>query len=1024
MAEKLNYHHLNPIFITLLTVLILLSQPVFSQNIDPSYVYNHDDSNVSGSTHFDFVGSADLTIYGSPTTGAIGKFGETFDYDASDDYMKRTALSLLDTSSWTIETWVKSNTLSTGSSDVIFMNNAGTNNMGLHLRDGIFKGSLHDGSWHFSGSPSSQISTDTWYHLVLTWDSPNLLLYQDGVLVTASNTNQVNSADAELTIGANEEGSSASSFWNGSIDELYIYNSTFSQTNVTYSYNNGDGRVFPDIRVYSLVNITSQLYFNEINQRSMTLSFNNGDMTGAYLDVYDSNCYTLINKVSANNISDFLIINQTTLGEVPYTFIDTGFDLDNDNISDQIANCRRGAYNCPNDYADYTLIFNLSTQNNYIYSFVFNNNSDIPLSLISNTFDTDFISIDNGTETFGFFKLSGATSGSWTIEAGAMSLYSVLLNSTSPTFEVNFLYPDTSYCFVGNAYNPVYHNQTNTSLFNTSSFSFPTLPLSLDDTPKSCNIDLSVTNDTCSGSGEIENNTFDNCFDRTGTHVNNNISINKNVLLVGDDIIIDCYSSTSSFGKSIFDFTNQRWSKGLNFNSITTQGAYVARCKSGTDASYVNYDIFECNTGADNDDMYFYALNPTIGYTEDVNYSVYTCSDQFGNCSGVLEFNNGTVDSCGDNYLFESSIDEIFISASSIYSGDDFNITVRYYDARTPIGGSLYLSMYARKYGTWYFIDDVTFGAYNHSSSGLFNQSFYWNPSSVNYDTVRFRLTQQSLAEDSCICDPSGTCYLSDHDDVSINVYPNPIPLVYNFSLYNQSWFYLDLNLTQRTKGYGSLFVYDSNCSSLLFTQSIDSNDFIWTDDEFQSIINVNGLTPLTEYCFQSRLTWNGSDYNSTYETFSTSEIMYAPLEMECYYNSEPYYFIDGFDMLCKPNITLGSCFGKLHYDGKLIQTVPERIVLPSNEIYSRFTVNDGLVLIEFNNNNLKDKEMISASIMCYNDTRTFYYNTNITPEINNIEIGNTLIYMKDNSTFLIGGLFILLILIFMIIMWLWVLGK
>lgn len=77
-----------------------------------------------------------------------------------------------------------------------------------------------------------------WYHLVVTFDGSTISLYTNGVLVNSKATTYVPDPNAPLMIGSGTEPSSASGAveWAGNIDDVAIYPTSLTQTQITNHY--------------------------------------------------------------------------------------------------------------------------------------------------------------------------------------------------------------------------------------------------------------------------------------------------------------------------------------------------------------------------------------------------------------------------------------------------------------------------------------------------------------------------------------------------------------------------------------------------------------------------------------------------------------------------------------------------------------------------------------------------------------------------------------------------------------------
>jgi len=172
---------------------------------------------------------------------ADGKSGSGLSFDGANDYVSvGNSASLNLTDRITIEMWVKPNSLSNdpvvlskdiSSSYYIQLLSTGSIQFGIDYAGGA-------GRW--LSSWSNVVGTNNWYHVVGTYDknggSNNLKIYSNGALVgQGTYTGSAAGNSAELLFSYPY---SVNSF-NGSIDEVGIYNRSFSASDVLARYNAG-----------------------------------------------------------------------------------------------------------------------------------------------------------------------------------------------------------------------------------------------------------------------------------------------------------------------------------------------------------------------------------------------------------------------------------------------------------------------------------------------------------------------------------------------------------------------------------------------------------------------------------------------------------------------------------------------------------------------------------------------------------------------------------------------------------------
>jgi hypothetical protein len=197
-------------------------------------------------------GSASGAIY-----TASGKINGGTSFDGINDYLLLTDAQMSDDfndiqASGSISIWFKT---SDGYREPIIYLNTDTNNY-LYILTGssnqLAVQNRRFGSVRYTFSDSGPVSTDTWYHLVLTWDADGTKFYVDGVLKfsTATTTSApIKSQGMDLWIG-----DSPDTFWDelvGTTDECAVWSRALTDGDVSVGqtaggeiadlYNSGNG---------------------------------------------------------------------------------------------------------------------------------------------------------------------------------------------------------------------------------------------------------------------------------------------------------------------------------------------------------------------------------------------------------------------------------------------------------------------------------------------------------------------------------------------------------------------------------------------------------------------------------------------------------------------------------------------------------------------------------------------------------------------------------------------------------------
>ncbi len=229
-------------------------------NVTP-YIYN--ETGLVGSWHFsESSGNATADSSGQGNTGyqygtnrtTDGKFGNAMKFDGVDDYVEITDSSSLHASyGITIEAWVKINKLPASTAAIIekMKTSAATNSWTARLESG------GDIRWQVSngavdiGMVSNPLRLGEWVHYAFVYDPSNTIMYiyvngtQDNSY-TYSGITGINVNDKNVRMGFEGGGNN---YFNGTIDEVRIYNRTLSASEIQQQYQASKARLdYADIR--------------------------------------------------------------------------------------------------------------------------------------------------------------------------------------------------------------------------------------------------------------------------------------------------------------------------------------------------------------------------------------------------------------------------------------------------------------------------------------------------------------------------------------------------------------------------------------------------------------------------------------------------------------------------------------------------------------------------------------------------------------------------------------------------------
>ncbi|MFA6315415.1 MAG: LamG domain-containing protein [Candidatus Paceibacterota bacterium] len=179
------------------------------------------------------------------TTTAAGKIGQALSFDGSDDYVDLGTASTYDLSSgsFTLSAWVKTTDTD---GPILSRINTPTNYVGWEWN--ISKGASYsdpgkpsfytDDTWI---SANSTVNDNKWHHIVVVHEVTGSLttFYKDGVADGSATINNPYTTSHLLAIGLRQGDASFPQMYQGSIDDVRIYNRALSVPEILNLYNSG-----------------------------------------------------------------------------------------------------------------------------------------------------------------------------------------------------------------------------------------------------------------------------------------------------------------------------------------------------------------------------------------------------------------------------------------------------------------------------------------------------------------------------------------------------------------------------------------------------------------------------------------------------------------------------------------------------------------------------------------------------------------------------------------------------------------
>ncbi len=207
------------------------SDPIVAEGLVAYYPFSGNATDESGNGHNGVVSGATLT------EDKKGISGSAYLFDGSDDQIEVTSLSSFIPSHFTVSAWAKTDNTSESyivskGSEIPF--SMGTKGTGYYRVRG---GDYGDGGHEAVGTTPVDAK---WHHIVGIYDGSALMLYCDGVLegslsVTLTMANEI------LPMGIGYRAKDQSGFFEGSIDEVRVYDRALSSDEIQELYKQESG---------------------------------------------------------------------------------------------------------------------------------------------------------------------------------------------------------------------------------------------------------------------------------------------------------------------------------------------------------------------------------------------------------------------------------------------------------------------------------------------------------------------------------------------------------------------------------------------------------------------------------------------------------------------------------------------------------------------------------------------------------------------------------------------------------------
>ncbi len=201
----------------------------------------------SGSTVADASGNGNTGAISNATWTAAGKYGDALVFNGQNSLITVSDAASLHLTAMTLEAWVNPSEVSSAWRDVIYK---GNDNYFLEVTSN--PGGYPAGGATLGGSAvvtygTADVPVNSWTHLAATYDGSTVRLYVNGALVSSqSHSGNIAPSSRPLQIGGD---GILGQFFKGTIDEVRIYNTALTQSQIQSDMNTPIGAALVSISV-------------------------------------------------------------------------------------------------------------------------------------------------------------------------------------------------------------------------------------------------------------------------------------------------------------------------------------------------------------------------------------------------------------------------------------------------------------------------------------------------------------------------------------------------------------------------------------------------------------------------------------------------------------------------------------------------------------------------------------------------------------------------------------------------------
>jgi len=196
-----------------------------------------DDANESANSVSDYTGRNNGTAQGGAVLTDAGYLGKGFSFDGDGDYVLAGSLDFDETGDYTYAGWFNSKKISALQNILDHGCGYDSNGFAIDIESSRLK-VVSGFEAGYGSAQSSVLNSDEWYYFTVTYQNTDVQIYINAIADGSDNTDGYDDSGGGFKIGYGNCGSDSDAYFNGTLDDIMVFNRSLSATEIQALYAN------------------------------------------------------------------------------------------------------------------------------------------------------------------------------------------------------------------------------------------------------------------------------------------------------------------------------------------------------------------------------------------------------------------------------------------------------------------------------------------------------------------------------------------------------------------------------------------------------------------------------------------------------------------------------------------------------------------------------------------------------------------------------------------------------------------